>query len=90
MVGQQHMHAKKAKAISPEMHVTGAAETKDGDAAAARQIIWSSKFLLGKIRKNHSGRNSVLAPVEKVLLQYLFKNCKQGIQVTVRMVRKHA
>ncbi len=64
---------KKAKAISPETQITGAAETTDSDAAVIpRQIIWSRKLLLRKIWKNHSGRDSVLAPVEKVFLWYVF------------------
>ena len=78
------------------MHVIGATETTDADAAAIpRQITWSSKLLLGKMWKNHSGRKSVLAPVEKVLLQDVFEDHKQGIQVTgiqvtMRIVRKYA
>ena len=73
MVGQKYTHAKKATAISSEMHITGAAETTDADAAAIpSQIIWLSKILLGKIHKNYSGLDSVLAPVEKVLLQFVF------------------
>ena len=91
MVGQKDTHAMKTRAILPEMPLTGAAETADADAAVIPSwIIWSSKLLCGKIRKNHSGRKSVLALVEKVLLWYVFENCKQGIQVTPRMVKKYA
>ncbi len=53
MVGQKDTHATKAMCISPEMHITGAAETTGADAAAIPSpIIWS-------------GRVSVLAPEEK-------------------------
>ncbi len=90
LVRQEDMGAKKAKAISPDMHITGASETTDADAATIpSQIIWSSKLLLEIIHKHHSGRDSVLPPVAKVLLWYVFENCKQGIQVTMRMVRKY-
>ena len=91
MVGQKDTHATKAKTILPEMLITGAAEAIDGNAAAVpRQSMWSNKLLIGKIRKNHSGRNSSLAPIENVLLRYVFENREQGIQVTTRMVRKYA
>ncbi len=64
LVRQKDMHAKKAKAISPEMHITAPSETTDADAAAVpSQIIWSSKLLLGVIHKHHSGRDSVLPPL---------------------------
>ena len=90
MVGQKDTHATKAKTILPETLITGAAETTDGNAAAVpRQSMWSSKLLIGKIRKNHSGRNSFLAPIENVLLGYVFENREQGIQVTTRMIRKY-
>ena len=91
MVGQKDTHATKAKTILPETLITGAAEVIDGNAAAVpRQSMWSSKLLIGKIWKNHSGRNSSLAPIENVLLRYVFENREQGIQVTTRMVRKYA
>ena len=84
------MHAMKAK-VSSEMHITEAAETTGGDAATiSRPIIWWSKLLIGKTRKNHSGRKSFIYPVEKDLLQYVFNNCEQCIQVTTMLVRKHA
>ncbi len=91
MIGQKDTHATKAKTILPETLITGAAEAIDGNATdVPRQSMWSSKLLIGKIRKNHSGRNSSLAPIENVLLWYVFENCEQGIQVTTRMVRKYA
>ena len=91
LVGQKDTHAMKTRAILPEMHITGAAETADADAAVIPSwIIWSSKLLCGKIRKNHPGRVSVLAPVKKELLWYIFENHEQSIQVTMRMIRKYA
>ena len=80
LVKQKDMPAKKATCISPEMHITGATETTGADAAAVPSpIIWLSKRLHGKIQKNHPGRVSVLAPVEKDLLWFIFEYHKQDI-----------
>ncbi len=90
MVGQKDTHAMKAKAISSERHITGAAESADADAAAIPSLIIWSKVLRRKIQKNRPGRVNVLAPVKKDLLWFIFEYHKQGIQVTTGMVRKYA
>ena len=90
LIRQNDTHAKKEKPLSPEMHITSATETTDSDAVVVpRQIIWSRKLLLRKIWKNHSGRKSVLALAERVLLRNVFANREQGIQVTMMIFRKY-
>ena len=56
--------------------------------AAAVLPNMTTKLLHGNLRSLNDGRNSILAPIEEDLLQFIFEYCKQGIQVTTKMIRK--
>ena len=47
----------------------------------------SQKFLHRNVWSLNLGKMSILAPKEVKLLQFIFEHCKQGINVTTRMVR---
>ena len=49
-----------------------------------------AKTISGQVRSLHPGRVSILAPKKMQLLRWLFEQCKQGLQVTTRLVQKVA
>ncbi len=49
-----------------------------------------AKIINGHVRILYPGRVSILAPKKMQLLCWLFEQCKQGLQVTTRLVRKVA
>ena len=58
-----------------------------GEAAVLLPNV-SNKLLHGNLRSLHNGRNSILAPIEEDLLQFILEYREQGIQVTTKMIRK--
>ena len=68
----------------------GTADSSNTSVVSVAPMASSKIVLHGHLWTLHLGRLGMLASHKPSLLQFVFEFCKQGIQVTTRMIRKFA